>query len=157
MSGALAAGVSAVGGPREGDEIVRYGRMGAFAFNLAAIKNHSVGVAATILRRLESCYEPGDVAVGGEAFDRSVLLEVRRMAARTRVEREHALTRVEEAVAALGEDSGLPLPVLRTVVNNAAMTKLNDLSVTPRDLRALLGLSTVEAGVAGHGGRSGAG
>ncbi|MEV4256476.1 FAD/NAD(P)-binding protein, partial [Spirillospora sp. NPDC049652] len=49
--------VSVVGCPREGDEIVRYGRLGAFAFNLAAIKNHSVGVAATVLHRLESCFD----------------------------------------------------------------------------------------------------
>ena len=41
-----------VGSPREGDEIVRYGRTGAFTFNLAAIKNHSVEVAATVLGRL---------------------------------------------------------------------------------------------------------
>ena len=43
--------ISVVGSPREGDEIVRYGRTGAFTFNLAAIKNHSVEVAATVLCR----------------------------------------------------------------------------------------------------------
>lgn len=150
VSGALAPGVSAVGGPREGDEIVRYGRMGAFAFNLAAIKNHSVGVAAAVLRRLESCYEPTDVTPGGEAFDHSVMLEVRRMAARTREEREQSLTTFEETLAALGNDTR----AVRTAVNQAATARLNDLSVPPRDLRALLGLSTVDTEVAQHGGRS---
>jgi uncharacterized NAD(P)/FAD-binding protein YdhS len=150
VSGALTSGVSAVGGPREGDEIVRYGRMGAFSFNLAAIKNHSVGVAATVLRRLESCYEPTDVPLGGEAFDHSVMLEVRRMASRTREEREQSLALLEKTLAGLGNDT----PALRSAVNEAATAKLNDLSVTPRDLRALLGLSTVDAGLSRHSGRS---
>lgn len=153
-AGARSGPISVVGGPREGDEIVRYGRMGAFAFNLAAIKNHSVGVAATVLHRLESCYDEqaDDVvetvphAADHEAFARSVLLEVRRMAARRRRDREALTTRLEESLQAVRDaltgagGARVTDRALRFVVNMAAMTKLNDLSVTPRDLRSLLGL-----------------
>ncbi|MEV0404666.1 FAD/NAD(P)-binding protein [Actinoallomurus sp. NPDC050550] len=156
-TGARSGPISVVGGPREGDEIVRYGRMGAFAFNLAAIKNHSVGVAATVLRQLESCYdEPADDAAASvtdaedpevrAAFARSVMLDVRRMATRRRRDREAVTIRLEESLQAFrGAMTGdgeatVTDSALRFVVNRAAMTKLNDLSVTPRDLRSLLGL-----------------
>ncbi|MCG8925491.1 FAD/NAD(P)-binding protein [Lentzea sp. CC55] len=140
--------ISVVGGPREGDEIVRYGRMGAFAFNLAAIKNHSVGVAADVLRRLESCYDDrtGDGAAdpSAPAFARAVSLEARRMAARRRRDREELALRLDESLTAAREalagDGGLTTTTLRFAVNAVAATKLNDLSVTPRDLRSLLGL-----------------
>jgi uncharacterized NAD(P)/FAD-binding protein YdhS len=145
--------ISVVGGPREGDEIVRYGRMGAFTFNLAAIKNHSVGVAAAVLRGLESCYDeqattwttaPDDQV--REAFARLVLLEVHRMAARRRQDRDALAEQVEESLAAVrdatsGHD-GAPMTdrALRSMMNMAATTKLNELSVTPRDLRCMLRL-----------------
>ncbi|WP_235834630.1 FAD/NAD(P)-binding protein [Actinomadura logoneensis] len=149
--------VSVVGCPREGDEIVRYGRLGAFAFNLAAIKNHSVGVAATVLRRLESCFaEPADEVAeavaraagreAGERFERSVALDVHRMATRRRRDRELLAVRLEESLEdlrrALAAVPGTAVSdrALRHIVNRTAMTRLNDLSVTPRDLRARLGL-----------------
>ncbi|NUT92001.1 MAG: FAD-dependent oxidoreductase [Saccharothrix sp.] len=121
--------LSVIGSPREGDEIVRNGRTGAFTFNLAAIKNHSVGVAAAILRDLESCY--------GEHTDRevsphAVMLEVRRMAARTRQESEDLARQL---------DAHIPDPAYRRAVNAAATDRLNDLSVTPRELRTILGLA----------------
>lgn len=146
--------ISVVGGPREGDEIVRHGRIGAFAFNLAAIKNHSVGVATSVLHRLESCYDEraGDVAAmssapAREAFERSVALDVRRMAARRRRDREDLAVRLEESLIVVRDAairaSQVPLTAhaLRFAVNSAATAKLNDLSVTPRDLRSSLGLS----------------
>jgi uncharacterized NAD(P)/FAD-binding protein YdhS len=150
--------ISVVGGPREGDEIVRYGRMGAFTFNLAAIKNHSVGVAANVLHRLESCYDEQaeDLAKAvanaenrevREAFDRTVLLDVHRMAARRRRDREALTTRLEQSLGALRDamtghgEAPVTDRTLRFVVNTAAVSKLNDLSVTPRDLRSLLGLN----------------
>ena len=140
--------ISVIGGPREGDEIVRHGRMGAFSFNLAAIKNHSVGVAATVLHRLESCYDEqaGDLAAtlnGHEAFARSVALDVHRMAARRRHVRETLAVRLEESLAAV-RDGGMPVTdrALRFAVSTAAVRKLNDLSVTPRDLGLNLGLGT---------------
>lgn len=132
--------LSVIGSPREGDEIVRNGRTGAFTFNLAAIKNHSVGVAAAVLRRLESCYDQAEVRIPDPAaFQRSVMLEVRRMAARTRREREALAAQVETCMGALRR-AGAPERALRRAVNAAATEKLNDLSVTPRELRALLGL-----------------
>ncbi|WP_243716361.1 FAD/NAD(P)-binding protein [Actinomadura darangshiensis] len=154
-SGARSGPITVIGCPREGDEIVRHGRMGAFTFNLAAIKNHSVGVAATVLRELESCYAgpAGDVAVSNdqevrEAFARSVQLDVHRMAARRRAVREAMAARLEESLEALrdamtrGGAAPAPDHSLRFAVNGAATTRLNDLSVTPRDLRSLLGLDS---------------
>ncbi|MGI5200810.1 FAD/NAD(P)-binding protein [Spirillospora sp. CA-108201] len=156
-AGARTAPITVVGCPREGDEITRYGRMGAFTFNLAAIKNHSVGVAAVVLRHLESRYdEPTEttakaVAHGGddavrEAFARAVGLDVRRMAARRRRERRALEARLAGGLDALrdamtsGGEAPAPCGALRSVVNAAAAARLNDLSVTPRDLRSLLEL-----------------
>ncbi|MDL4820982.1 FAD/NAD(P)-binding protein [Actinomadura sp. OS1-43] len=149
-TGARSGPICVVGAPREGDEIVRYGRVGAFAFNLAAIKNHSVGVAATVLHHLEACYDEqaGDVdgAEELEEFARSVLLDVHRMAARRRHDRQALMARLEDGLAALRNAmarSGQALATdraLRYAVNTAAVTKLNDLSVTPRALRSQLGL-----------------
>ncbi|SNS70083.1 FAD/NAD(P)-binding protein [Actinomadura mexicana] len=156
-AGVRTAPITVVGCPREGDEITRYGRMGAFTFNLAAIKNHSVGVAATVLRHLESCYdEPTEtgskaVAHGGddevrEAFARAVRLDVHRMATRRRRDRRVLAARLEDGLKALlaaviaGGEAPVPDGALRSVVNAAATTSLNDLSVTPRDLRSLLEL-----------------
>ncbi|MGW3773461.1 FAD/NAD(P)-binding protein [Actinomadura verrucosospora] len=156
-AGVRTAPITVVGCPREGDEITRYGRMGAFTFNLAAIKNHSVGVAAAVLRDLESRYEePAEtvskaVAHGAddavrEAFARAVRLDVHRMAARRRRDRRAAAARLASGLRALrgamtadGEDAASE-GALRFVVNIEATAELNDLSVTPRDLRALLEL-----------------
>ncbi|MBB6395389.1 putative NAD(P)/FAD-binding protein YdhS [Actinomadura coerulea] len=156
-AGVRTAPVTVVGCPREGDEITRYGRMGAFTFNLAAIKNHSVGVAAAVLRDLESCYdEPAEtvskaVAHGADdevraAFARAVRLDVHRMAARRRRERRARAASLASGLRALrgamtaGGEAPVPDGALRFVVNAAATARLNDLSVTPRELRALLEL-----------------
>jgi uncharacterized NAD(P)/FAD-binding protein YdhS len=150
--------ISVVGSPREGDEIVRNGRTGAFAFNLATIKNHSVAVAATVLCRLESCYEEpaSDVAATlsqaavaevNETVANSIMLEVRRMAARRRVDRQALTGQLEDSLRTIQDvitkNGGAAIPdrALRTAVNAAAATKLTDLSVTPRDLRSVLGLA----------------
>lgn len=147
-----------VGGPREGDEIVRYGRTGAFAFNLAAIKNHSVEVAATVLHELESCYDEqaDDVAAtltrtpdeeANEAALHAIMLDVRRMAARRRRDRQALEARLEESIQTLRtittRNGGISATnhALRFAVNAAATVKLKDLSVTPRDLRSILGLT----------------
>jgi len=151
-----------VGAPREGDEIVRNGRVGAFAFNLAVIKNHSVAVAAAVLRALEHCYpEPSRAAESAavlaershpeirDPIDRSIMIEVRRMATRRRHDRLALTAALEDAlqlVRSLMEAKGVAGPVtqqaLRGAVNEAATQRLTDLSVTPRDLRSLLGLDT---------------
>ncbi|GAA2690775.1 hypothetical protein GCM10010428_66680 [Actinosynnema pretiosum subsp. pretiosum] len=143
-------GLWAVGGPREGDEVVRNGRLGAFSFNLAAIKNHSVGVASALLRRLESGYGPAkadpDAAepAARADFERAVDLDVRRMAAATLAERTALAGELAGAVRSARERWGGSAPStreLRTAVNEAASTRLNDLSVTPRELRDRLGLA----------------
>lgn len=149
--------VSVVGSPREGDEIIRNGRTGAFTFNLAAIKNHSVEVAATSLHRIESCFDERSTELAGtltgaadpelrDAVSQAVMLDVRRMATRRRDDREALAVRLEGAIqrirdlAARGGTAPPTDPALRFAVNSAATTKLTDLSVTPRELRFLLGL-----------------
>jgi MFS family permease len=141
--------ISAVGSPREGDEIVRYGRMGAFTFNLAAIKNHSVEVAATVLCRLETCYGEAAVTLAGSLtpeLAEAVSLDVRRMTARRRDHREEFIARLEDNLQTILDrtirSGGGPLTdrALRTAVTTAAAAKLRDISVTPRDLRSNLGL-----------------
>lgn len=62
--GRTAGPLSAVGPLREGDELVRNGRTGAFTFNLAAIKNQSIAVAAAVLEHLDP---PHDGPAGGPA------------------------------------------------------------------------------------------
>lgn len=144
--------ITVVGHPREGDEIVRNGRLGAFSFNLAAIKNHSVGVAATVLCHLESCYDTATSPPGGrdqgwdEALAHSTMLDVRRMSARRQDHRQALTARLEDSLRSLREiaarsgDGAVPSPVLRFAVTSAATEKLKNLSVTPRELRAVLGL-----------------
>jgi len=151
--------ISVVGIPREGDEIVRNGRTGAFAFNLAAIKNHSVSVAAAVLRRLELCYEehafdavaplldnlPPEAI---EAISRSIALDVRRMAARRCGDRQALLAGLEASLQVVrfvmkeGGASCVTERALRTLINNAAIDRLTDLSVTPRELRSILDLDS---------------
>lgn len=141
--------IGVVGSPREGDEIVRYGRTGAFTFNLAAIKNHSVEAAAVALCRLETCYGEAAVTLPGtltpELAD-AVSLDVRRMTARRRDHRQVLTARLEDSLQAIRagtiRDGGITVTdrALRSAVTKAAAAKLRDLSVTPRDLRSNLGL-----------------
>lgn len=148
--------ISVVGIPREGDEIVRNGRTGAFAFNLAAIKNHSTVVAATVLQQLESCYErqPDDAVAlpdvrcqeTAAAVARLISLDVRRMAARRRGDRLALTDQLEDdlrraPLAKMRRNAGpATVQALRTAVNEAATGRLTDLTVTPRELRSVLGL-----------------
>ncbi|NUT53523.1 MAG: FAD-dependent oxidoreductase [Saccharothrix sp.] len=149
--------LSVVGSPREGDEIVRNGRTGAFTFNLAAIKNHSVEVAATALHRLEACFDEraADLVESltdapdpdlAELVAHSVSLDVRRMATRIRADRESTAAELESNIQRIRDivtRNGAPVPsdpALRFAVNSAATTKLTNLAVTPRELRSLLGL-----------------
>lgn len=159
-TGAPSGPISVVGSPREGDEIVRNGRLGAFTFNLAAIKNHSVEVAATVLCRLETCY--GEVAAPltgslapelAEAVSSSTMFDVQRMTARRRDHRQIFAARLEDSLLTIQEitirNGGEPVTdrALRSAVTRAAAAKLKDISVTPRDLRSILGLDhSLEAG-----------
>jgi uncharacterized NAD(P)/FAD-binding protein YdhS len=141
--------ISVVGSPREGDEIVRNGRMGAFTFNLAAIKNHSVEVAATVLCRLETCYGEAVMTLTGTLapeLAEAVSLDVRRMTARRRDHRQAFTARLEDSLQVIQDitisNGGAPVTdrALRSAITKAAAAKLQDLSVTPRDLRSVLGL-----------------
>jgi hypothetical protein len=157
--------ISVVGSPREGDEIVRYGRLGAFTFNLAAIKNHSVEAAATALCRLETCYGEDAAELTGalapeltDAVAASTMLDVRRMTARRRDQREVFIARLEESLQTIQDlmirTGGAPVTdrALRSSVTKAAAARLKDISVTPRDLRTILGLDrAVTAGDASRG------
>ncbi len=147
--GAPAEPVSVVGSPREGDEIVRNGRIGAFTFNLAALKNHSVEAAATALCRLETCYgQPGVMLAGtrAPAVAEAISLDVRRMTARRRDQRMLFTTRLEDSLQAIRgiavQNWGAPVTdqTLRSAITTMAAVRLQDLSVTPRELRSILGL-----------------
>jgi uncharacterized NAD(P)/FAD-binding protein YdhS len=141
----------AVGVLREGDEIVRNGRLGAFTFNLAAIKNHSIAVAAGILERLEAT---GDAAAAdpttydtlassldedaARSLEEAVRLEVWRMAAKARRDREVIDGQLDSCLQMTSAAS--PLEV-RRLVNREAVRRMTDVSVTPRQLRRMLGLA----------------
>ncbi|MEU4216662.1 FAD/NAD(P)-binding protein [Actinoplanes sp. NPDC026623] len=151
--------LSTIGVMREGDEIVRNGRAGAFAFNLAAIKNHSIVVAAHLIERLElhcdaearrAAAELGRALAAGEstgpAFAEAVSLEVRRLAARRRAERERLGNRLEAQLRSISGSApaGGPGDLLRAAVIEAAVQRLTDISVTPRQLRGQLRIAADE-------------
>lgn len=158
-SGIGSTGLWAVGVLREGDEMVRNGRLGAFTFNLAAIKNHSIAVAAGVLERLEDfrADSTGDranlgtlAALGEDAarfLEEAVQLEVGRMAAKARRDREIIDNRLDfclEFTQRLVSSSLTPGPSLAAVrrsVSREAVKRLTDVSVTPRQLRRILGLA----------------
>jgi uncharacterized NAD(P)/FAD-binding protein YdhS len=149
-SGLPSGPVSVVGSPREGDEIVKHGRTGAFTFNLAAIKNHSVEVATSALCRLESCYDTAAATLADapeltEAVSYSTMIEVRRMTARRRDHRQALTSHLEDSlrtIQAITTRHGTAATdrAVRLAITEVASAKLKDISVTPRDLRSLLGL-----------------
>jgi uncharacterized NAD(P)/FAD-binding protein YdhS/phosphohistidine swiveling domain-containing protein len=155
--------ISTVGVLREGDEIVRNGRTGAFAFNLAAIKNHSIAVAARAIEQLELSegiltdlmaqyqdYFSNTEEVADAGFEEAVVLEVRRLATRARGERELLDSRLDACIRSMGELPNFPMDasrrdrLVRAVVNRAAVERLTDVSVTPRQLRRQLGIANAE-------------
>jgi uncharacterized NAD(P)/FAD-binding protein YdhS len=156
--------LSAIGVMREGDEIVRNGRSGAFAFNLAAIKNHSIVVAAHLTERLElrcdgaarrAAADHGRALAADEstrpAFEEAISIEVRRLATRPRDERRRLDDRLEAHLRSTGGLRAIPTDghrhLLRAAVNQAAVKRLTDISVTPRQLRRQLRIATDEDGV----------
>ena len=159
--------VFAVGVLREGDEIVRNGRTGAFAFNLATIKNQSIAVAARAIELLdppesaelldaghsETVAEAANLGTFGQAdqtgFEEAVVLEVKRMATRARSDRELIGARLDVHIRSLGGAHAAADPsrrerLVRAAVNRAAVERLTDVSVTPRQLRRQLGLTGIE-------------
>jgi hypothetical protein len=163
VGGEPAGPISAVGVLREGDEIVRNGRTGAFTFNLAAIKNHSIAVAARAIEQLELHEDElaqnmarygGHVSNIEEAtragFEEAVTLEVRRLATRARTERELLDSRLDACIRSVGELPTLPKDasrrarLMRVMVNRVAVERLTDVTVTPRQLRRSLGIANTE-------------
>ncbi|MEV6926557.1 FAD/NAD(P)-binding protein [Dactylosporangium sp. NPDC051485] len=147
--------LSAIGVMREGDEIVRNGRTGAFAFNLAAIKNHSIVVAAHVIERLErqgadAEHPPALPAdeTARAAFEQAVSMEVKRLAARSRAVRERLDAQLATHLRADGRFAAVPAGArgrpMRAAVNQAAIQRLTDVSVTPRQLRRQLGITHEE-------------
>ena len=151
--------LSAIGVMREGDEIVRNGRSGAFAFNLAAIKNHSIVVAAHVIERLElhgdgaarradRCRTLAADESTRPAFDEAVSLEVRRLATRSRDERRGLDERLEAHMRSTNSFPDIHTDghghLMRAAVNQAAVKRLTDISVTPRQLRGRLRITTDE-------------
>jgi len=153
--------LSAIGVMREGDEIVRNGRSGAFAFNLAAIKNHSIVVAAHVIERLElncdgaarrAAADHRRTLAAGEstrpAFEEAVSLETRRLATRRRDERRHLDDRLEAHIRSTNSFRAIRADahghLMRTAVNQAAVKRLTDISVTPRQLRGQLRITADE-------------
>ena len=69
---------------------------------------------------------------------------------RTRSERESLDSRLDARLGSIGELHPRPLDasqrdrLLRTLVNRAAVARLTDVSVTPRQLRRQLGLADAE-------------
>lgn len=153
--------LSAIGVMREGDEIVRNGRTGAFAFNLAAIKNHSIVVAAHVIAQLERHADGSAPHTAADhhfaftadettraVFEQAVATEVRWLAARSRAEREHLDAQLEAHLRSDHrfdtEPAGRRAQLLRAAVNQAAIQRLTDISVTPRQLRRKLGITNDE-------------
>ncbi|MEV6558160.1 FAD/NAD(P)-binding protein [Nocardia sp. NPDC051756] len=135
--------ISAVGAPREGDEIVRHGRIGAFGFNLATIKNHSVSVAADVLRNLESRYDSREPCPDStptpplsSAWAQLVSLEIQRLAARRRQSRAEYQVQLDRKLREFAGQADIRTWL--SAINRAAVDCLTEVSVTPRELRAQL-------------------
>jgi hypothetical protein len=91
-----------------------------------------------------------------EAVSSSTMLDVRRMTARRRDHRQVFAARLEDSLQAIQDitirTGGAPVTdrAVRSAVTRAAAAKLKDISVTPRDLRSILGLDrSLEAGEPG--------
>jgi hypothetical protein len=65
---------------------------------------------------------------------------VRRMAARRRDDRQVLMVQLDEYIYRIQNMTTRTDRAVRSAINAAAIMKLTDLSVTPRDLRSLLGL-----------------
>lgn len=179
-SGMASERLHAVGLPREGDEIARNGRLGAFAFNIATLKNHSIATALRIVSILEgkTSDAPHDAGSDPRAqlqemvpvsarddftalFDKAAGVKVHWLSARRRADKSLIQSELEplerEMCQALSQS---PLPweeredLLRAALTNEALRRMTDVSVTPLELRRRLGLdivSTREPAAAGPG------
>ncbi len=167
-SGKVSNRLRAVGLPREGDEIARNGRLGAFAFNIATLKNHSIATALRVVSILEggsadtagdACGNPqasiGD-CVPAEArqgfaalFGKAAGLKVHWLSARRRADKQTIqakLELLEQEICQILAQSPLSaeerLNRLRAALTDEALRRMTDVSVTPLELRQRLGLDT---------------
>jgi hypothetical protein len=78
------------------------------------------------------------------------MLDVHRMTARRRDQRQVFTARMEDSLQAIQDiairNGGAPVTdrALRLAVTSAAAARLKDISVTPRDLRSILGLDRLQ-------------
>jgi len=179
-SGTASERLHAVGLPREGDEIARNGRLGAFAFNIATLKNHSIATALRIVSILErkTSDAPDDAGSDPRAqlqemvpvsarddftalFDKAAGVKVHWLSARRRADKsviQSELEPLEREMCQALSQSPLPLEeregLVRAALTNEALRRMTDVSVTPLELRRRLGLdiaSTREPAAAGPG------
>jgi hypothetical protein len=107
---------------------------------------HCDGAAHDAVADLQRTFAADETTHNG--FEQAVDLEVRRLAARSRAERElldSRLTshlRADHRFGSVAADWGGRL--LSAAISQAAVRKLTDISVTPRELRRQLGIASDE-------------
>jgi len=167
-SGKRSRRIYTVGLPREGDEIARNGRLGAFAFNIATLKNHSIVAALRIVSHLEAGADglPEDTELSPKAlrsdsgreeednhlyalFDKAVALKIHSLSSRRRLEKrqiENELLAAQRQLAEISKGSSTVLEKwlyhVAALVTHEAMKRMTDVSVTPLELRHRLGLDS---------------
>ena len=169
--GRVATGLAAIGLPREGDEIARHGRLGPFPFNVAALKNHSIGTAIRTVAVLEGVLRAGNAAAPADRealiksyvskdnadafrtkFEKAADLQIRWLSERTRAGKRPIAKRADRAKAGLAEmmtrgrgNAAHRMRRLEAALFMAAVERMTDVTVTPRALRDRLGLTGEEA------------
>ncbi len=165
-SGMASERIRAVGLPREGDEIARNGRLGAFAFNIATLKNHSIATALRIVSILERDASDAADNAGGELqaqlrecvpavarddfnalFDKAAGMKVHWLSARRRADKSVIQSELESLVRKLCQGLSQRSPpagkgedLLRAALTDESLRRMTDVSVTPLELRRRLGL-----------------
>ena len=147
-------GLFAVGIPREGDEISRNGRQGAFAYNVATIKNHSISVALKIVSEMNRLDLSVTQVLSTESkilLKQAANMRINWLSQRTRAGKRVVLPAMLENIELLAlsiKEDGSILEHARTVA--ASLTEaltlkmMTDISVTPKQLREKLGLTSIK-------------
>ena len=151
QQGLVQEGLFAVGIPREGDEITRNGRQGAFAYNVATIKNHSISVALNILASFNQLDLSIDESLSKQEtilLEQATSARINWLSSRTRDDKRVSLPIMLETTELLAEsltEKNLALNEARklasSLIESLALKKMTDVSVTPKQLRENLGLN----------------